>query len=243
MTAAWAKAKQILYWSWSTLSIYRLCPRKAKYKVIDKLKEPGSPALDKGNAVHKAGELYMRGAYDEVPEQFLLFKKEMIAFKKAGAKPEVSWAWDNQWVRCKSDDFARAWLRIKIDLQHWNAKTKTLTIIDYKTGKDHSEDDDNKEQMRLYFLGALLTYPDAKKVITELWYLEHFTRARQEYIVKPGTLEAEKKYWGKQVAKMLSDKVVEDEDGKRLAGFEATPSAFACRYCHYRKANGGPCEN
>ena len=43
-------------WSYSRLTTWEQCPLKAKLKYIDGLKEPGSPAMDRGTAIHKDAE-------------------------------------------------------------------------------------------------------------------------------------------------------------------------------------------
>jgi len=48
-------------WSYSSLDTYTQCPRRFYHKYILREKEPPSPALDRGNAVHKACESYLKG--------------------------------------------------------------------------------------------------------------------------------------------------------------------------------------
>ena len=40
-------------WSYSRLSCYEKCPKQAEFKFIKKIKEPGSPAMDRGKDMHK----------------------------------------------------------------------------------------------------------------------------------------------------------------------------------------------
>lgn len=223
---AWARATQILYWSWSVFAKYTSCPYKAKMEVLYKIKTPDGPAMDRGNVVHVEGDQWHKGKLRKLPESFAKFAKEMKEFKAAKADSEVSWAWDVKWERCAGDDFKRAWLRIRVDLLWWDAPNKVLHIVDYKTGKDHSTEEDNKEQLRLYRLGGLLMYPDAGRIISELWYVDHGTVAREVCLVTKASLPTEKKYWLKQTRAMLVDK-----------GFAPTPSANACKWCWFKKDN------
>ena len=40
-------------WSYSRLSCFEKCPKQAEFKFVKKLKEPGSPAMDRGKHIHK----------------------------------------------------------------------------------------------------------------------------------------------------------------------------------------------
>ena len=62
-----AVAQRITSWSFSRWNVYNTCPAQAKYKFIDKLPEPGSPAMDRGSAIHKGVEQYILGAAAKPP--------------------------------------------------------------------------------------------------------------------------------------------------------------------------------
>lgn len=224
------KATQFISWSWSAFSTWRQCAFKAKLKQIDKLKEPGNAAMDRGDTIHKEGQAFLIGALDEVPVSFILFSKKLFQLRKNKAVAEASWAWTKLWVRCAATDWANAWLRIKVDAHFFDKRTKTVTLVDFKSGKDHSQSDDNKEQMELYELGVMLMYPEAKTIVTLLWYVDHGTEAKKVVAVGPKTLEAAKKAWEKKVTPMMNDKY-----------FPKQPSRL-CDWCHFRKSNGGPCD-
>ena len=51
---------RITSWSFSRWSCYSSCPYKAKLKFIDKLKEPGSPQMDRGTVIHELAEHYVK---------------------------------------------------------------------------------------------------------------------------------------------------------------------------------------
>src|SRR3546814_12779240 len=47
---------QIKYWSFSLYNTHKQCPLKAKLNAVDKIKEPGNDAMQRGNDVHKLCE-------------------------------------------------------------------------------------------------------------------------------------------------------------------------------------------
>src|SRR3546814_9340083 len=52
---------QIKYWSFSLYNTHKQCPLKAKLNAVDKIKEPGNDAMQRGNDVHKLCEDYIKG--------------------------------------------------------------------------------------------------------------------------------------------------------------------------------------
>ena len=59
----------ITQWSYSTWQTYNQCPRKAFYKKVRKLQEPGSPQMERGTQVHQLAQDYVEGKADSLPEQ------------------------------------------------------------------------------------------------------------------------------------------------------------------------------
>lgn len=53
--------KKLTSWSFSRWSVYDQCPAKAKYKFIDKLKEPDALPLQRGSIIHKQAECFIKG--------------------------------------------------------------------------------------------------------------------------------------------------------------------------------------
>ena len=45
-------------WSYSAYALYDQCPAKYRYAKIDKLPEPRSEALERGDRIHKEVEAY-----------------------------------------------------------------------------------------------------------------------------------------------------------------------------------------
>jgi CRISPR/Cas system-associated exonuclease Cas4 (RecB family) len=249
-----AKLVQITAWSYSRLGDYEKCPALAKFKHIDKLKEPGGPAMDKGNRVHGLAQVWVTGKMPtdtwgmtpallaelrtfaaklkgaRIPPELERFEKEFEILRKAKATAEENWCFRDDWTATRYDDWNRVWLRVKTDAHYLEVAKKgrrretTVHIIDYKTGREYPE---HVKQRSLYALGAFLKYPDAVRAVAEHWYLEAGVERKTEYAA--ADLEDLKAEWSDKTTALLNDTT-----------FAPRPGAY-CQYCHFRKAQGGPC--
>jgi hypothetical protein len=196
---------------------------RAKYKFVDKMKEPSSFAAERGTEVHKMGENYLLGKITGVPAGFNNFKDELKGLKALGATPEGMVSFDSKWrVLPKDAPYEKKWLISVLDATVRDKKTST--IVDYKTGKIYP--DDHKEQGELYALGELMQ--GAEKVDVEMWYLD------QNHIEPYQYLKKEK-------AKLLKKWKTRGDEMISATEFPATPSKEACQWCHFAKKKEGPC--
>jgi len=232
-------AANITAWSYSRWACYQECPRKAMFKFIDKLPEPGSTAMDRGSAMHALTEELITGKISGKPEDAAKaeafrdefkrvvlpnIKKDATVAKKGKPVAECEWAFTTQWT--PTSWFGRdAWCRIKTDLV-FTAK-KELTIVDHKTGKRREEQ--HQGQLSLYALGGFIMYPAVDRINTAIWYLDagapNLTSGYDR-----DELPDIKNAWLDKTRPMLTDTVYAPRPGNY------------CRWCHFRKANGGPCE-
>ena len=161
-----------------------------------------------------------------------LIKRLRPLYKKTKLTVEATWAFTKDWFITTYDDWSGCALRIKVDVAEHGGTV--LKVYDWKTGKFREEkNDEYVEQLELYALGALLMFPILTEVQTQLVCVEHgltyptqngyltFTRADVPRLTK---------LWEKRTKAMLND-----------AKFAPRPSRD-CAYCHFRKANGGPCK-
>lgn len=225
-------------WSFSRWSVYNQCPAKAKYKFIDKLQEPGSPAMDRGSSIHKEAENYVLGSGKLVPENLVKHKEFFVEMRdRRSRKPdfvevETTWAYTKDWGMTAWNDWTGCRLRVKVDLAvRAEEDPEMLAVVDIKTGR-YSPDkhQEYKLQLELYALGALLKYPEVREVRPSLLYTDegrHF--APPEIRSSQKDLTRLKKSWEKRVEPMLSDTLFNPRPGNH------------CRWCHYRNSNGGPC--
>lgn len=215
-------------WSFSRWNTYQQCPLKAKFLYIDKLKEPDNPAQARGTAIHKMAEDFVTGKLKSLPTELSFFKAEFQKLKKLQAKVELSWAFTSSWAPTGWFD-KNAWCRVKLDALV--VKAGMLVLIDYKTGRQYPEHED---QLGLYALGGFCAMPSAREIETQDWYLDkEKLKTGQERIlggdfIKDQTEEL-KDTWADNTRVMLTD-----------TKFLPKPSD-KCRFCHFRKANGGPC--
>ncbi len=218
-------------WSFSRYNDWVLCPFKAKLKHIMKLKEPGSPAMERGSEIHKLAENFVKmKAKDPCPPELATFEEEFRYLQAKGVGVETQWAFTSAWTSTGWFD-RDAWCRLVVDL-HWvedlAAGGKRLILVDHKTGKINV---DHEEQLSLYALGGLLKYPDVTEVKIELWYLDHGeVRPEGEKVYLRADLGNLKKTWDRRVKPMLVDTQFKPRPGD------------ACRWCHWKAAKGGPCK-
>lgn len=241
MTAAKVVSlNKVTSWSFSRYSLYRQCPAKFKYKVLDRLPEPSSPALDRGAAIHTQAEHYLKGATRRLPAELKLFSDTFKDLRKrvkqddASVVVEDTWAFTQAWEPTRWDDWTNCWLRIKLDCAHVEADD-TLVVSDWKTGKAPRQDlkQEYLEQLELYALGALLTFKSITEVRPRLVYLDSGTvypDPRMPVVYVPADVPALQRTWLKRVKPLFSDKI-----------FAPKPNDKCC-WCAYSRSKGGPCK-
>lgn len=251
--------KQFTSWSYSRYRDYKRCPAFAKYKHLDKLPEPSSPAMARGSAIGAMAEDYVNGKLRNLPAELYAFKPHFEAarglFKKGGVYVEESWCFDNQWRPIKHafpldskgemnwGAFKEAdwtawrsiWLRVKMDLCGVDKGVNVLRPVDHKTGKYRENDIGSYlEQLEIYSLGGMLQFPDVVGASPELWFLDadvnYPSVNREEIYYDRKELPRLQKIWMARVQPMFKDTT-----------FRPTPNA-KCTYCTYSKAKGGPCK-
>lgn len=232
------KANVVTSWSFSRYQDYQSCPAKFKYKHLEKLAEPPSAAMARGTAIHKMAEDYTNGKLRTLPKDLALFKEEFARLRKQQVKGvEEQWAFKSDWTLTSWNDWTGCWLRVKLDVHYTNVEHNALVPIDHKTGKFREEK--NAEyllQLDLYGTAGLVQVPTVDVVSPRLWYLDqgrvYPDPERDEPEIEFLRKDAKdmRKKWEARVKKMFADRA-----------FNPTPGD-ACRFCHYRKSNGGPCK-
>lgn len=225
---ATAKTGLITAWSFSRLNDYRKCPKFAFFKHVRKLKEPGSKAMDRGSEIDQMATDFLQGKLKRCPPELANFQEEFSELRKSkNITTQEQWAFTADWRETGWFD-GDAWLRIKTDLYRINLKTNIMLLVDNKTGQER---ENHGEQVELYGLGGLLKNPDIAGVDARIWYLDSgVEKPETEKIYIHADLPRLKTYWLKQTKPMLTDRV-----------FKEAPSN-ACNWCHFRKANNGPCK-
>lgn len=227
----------ITSWSFSRYKTYARCPARAKYLYVERRREPGSPAMERGNVIHKLAEDYVRGRVARLPKELRLFDAFFRRTRNlAKAMPdavvtETTWAFKKDWSRTTWDDWTGCRLRVKLDLAV--VEDGVVDVVDHKTGRYSPQWNlnDYVEQVELYALASLFVYPDLN-VTPRLLFLDQdvvHPPPDAPVVYTPKDRARLRKKWEVRVRPMLADKT-----------FAPRPSNM-CRFCSFRKEAGGPC--
>jgi len=227
-------------WSFSRYSDYKACPLKFKLKHIDRNKEPGNAAMDRGANIHTMAENYIKGKLAKLPPELSTFAPEFkqlkTLFKKRAQSMVVedNWAFTKDWDETAWDNWTQCFLRIKLDCAHHTDET-TLVVTDWKTGKFREEkNEEYVEQLELYALAALILHPHLTEVRPRLAYTDEgvvYPEEDSPMIFTQDDVPHLKKLWAQRIKPMFADKK-----------FAPRPNA-SCRYCWFgqsKKDAGGP---
>jgi putative RecB family exonuclease len=251
-----AAAKKLTAWSYSRFSDYRKCPLMARYKHIDKIKEPDNEHQARGTIIHKEAELWSTGktsatvkvagaerivkvSKTKIPKSLECFKAEFAHLRKIkrSLATEQQVGFDAKWELTEwFDSDAREKglplpvIRVTMDCRYVydGDHGRTMKIIDYKTGQVREE---NKEQLSLYGAAGFVLDSTIDAVEAELWYLD---QGHLEPLVYKRADDADRlrEEWDKKTKKMLTD-----------VQFRPTPSNM-CTFCWFgqkkKASSNGP---
>lgn len=221
--------------SHSRMKTHEGCPRKAMYKFIQKLKEPGNEAMERGLKLHKDLENYVisltqdkkvnrniphDGVYKIISSSILEAIKGRW-FETKEVLPEQQVAFDKDW-NVTSWFGPAAWMRVVYDLSIYEKDKSHAELWDYKSGKVY---DDHDQQADLYALSAFKQGYEA--VTVKFFYLD-------KDIVQPYNYDQSEVPALEEAVQERAEKVTSDRT------FPTNPS-WRCKYCHFRRDNGGPC--
>lgn len=118
--------------SYSKLTDFEQCPRRAKMKHIDKIAEKKAPAAERGTEIHQKAEDFVRGLIQDMPHELLKFETEFNILQREFPKGNVSlegeWGFDKDWY---PTEYKTAWLRMKADGVFFKT-IRHAVVIDYK---------------------------------------------------------------------------------------------------------------
>lgn len=261
-------AQPLRSWSPSTLKAYEECALRLRYEKIERLcqkcfggevvkrngvqactkcRQPPPPegeALAKGNVIHKAAELYIRGlppynaASPKIPDGLKnpkvakLLKVLRQGYKDRVVRVELELAFTSMWkpTDWRSSD---AWVRMKMDVIHL-AGGGVVRVLDWKTGR--FKPGDFEDPLNTYAVGALTAglgqRAEAQLVFTEEGQFVPKTapKAGDAGWLDVKDLKKAQKEWEARVKPMLTD-----------TSFSPRPGDY-CRYCPFSRNKGGPCE-
>lgn len=215
-------------WSYSRLSTYESCPRRAKFLYIQKLPQADSPAMERGSRIHEQAEKYLKGTA-ELPNTAVWqpWKEDMLSLRIAGYEAEKNIAFDSNWNVCEYFG-PSTWVRMRMDA---TGITHCPEAIDYKTGRPYHT---HAEQAELYGIAAYLTAPDpedVEEVLVSFWYLDIPNIIERTYHADeiPGLQDK----WTARANVMLTDTEFKPN------GCKASCGKFSG--CEFAANNGGQC--
>lgn len=230
--------KRITAWGPSRLALYNDCPAKAKYKHIDKLPDPGGPAMVRGNKIHAAAEAYIwkrtnvRHPDLKHAKIMALLRQLRKAASEKRVRTELEIALNKQWKPCEWLA-PEVYVRIKLDVVLFSKDGTSAEVIDWKTGKAYTagEKPEYVDQLSQYSVILMSAFPKLGRVESRLV----FTDAGQEVQVPEGNLArdnlaAAQRHWDMAAKPLLTDTLFKPKPGR------------SCAYCPYSANKGGPCQ-
>lgn len=223
-------AKAPTSWSYSRYSEHDRCAASYKYKYIDKLPEPESPALERGSEVHKTLAQYVRGdiprmnPYDTAPVPgWTYFGRLLDQLRDMDPLVEQDWGFTDSWK--PTGWFAKdTWLRTKLDAA-LIYEDGTADVVDYKTGKKRPE---HAKQAELYAISVMCRYAQVHSVTVRYWYIDSGEEAVFRF--SRTSLKELLAKWTERAERMLRDKLLAPNPG------------IHCRWCPFSASKGGPCK-
>jgi len=209
-------------YSYSSIKTYEECPAKYKFSRILRLPQPSGPAAERGTLIHAEIEEALNGGLVLLSADVEHLANSIEVWRKSGAQSELEFAFDKHWheVSYKSDS---AIFRGIIDL--YMEHDDQAVVIDFKTGKER----DYQDQVKVYSAAILATKPHINSVRNIIEFIDQ--KKTKEYVpVRRENLSELKSLLIGRLMAVELDKI-----------YAPNPNQF-CRWCHYRKDNGGPCK-
>lgn len=214
-------------WSFSRWQTHTQCPLKYKLQFVDKAPYKQSPAMARGDKVHKGIASFIMKQAPAMPAEVATpFQQDLIMTIKEdfpSAMVEQKWGFSKRWNTTPWMG-KEVWLRSILDVGLLY-DDHTAEVIDWKTGKKYGSNDD---QVELFALTTMMKFrEDAQRVTTRLVYID----AGVEDVAEFNIAEREKLLdkWNGNANRMLSD-----------TQFFPRPND-KCMFCDFAKSKGGPC--
>lgn len=215
-------------WSYTRLQCYESCAFQYKCRHIDKLDEPKSEQMWRGIKVHNELAKFLDGTERMCPPSAGSFTDLMHELKGMNPVVEQKWAFDRRW---RPTGYFQKNVRVRMTCDvSMIYDDNTAEVIDHKTGKYRPDDQDAYiDQLTLFAGGLVKLMPQVQEVTARLWYVDTGDEEIMEF-TKREALD------GLSDLEERADKMLE------VRRFPPNPS-WKCRYCHFRRENGGPCEH
>lgn len=209
-------------YSYSAVKLYEQCPSRYKFSRIDRLQEPSGDAATRGSLIHSEIEAIIKGELPLVSDVVQYLVPQLNKWKLSNAQSEMQFAIDDKWNLVDYKD-KNAWFRGVIDL--YFEENDVATVLDFKTGKER----DYSDQVIVYAAIVLATKPHINRVNLAIEFLDSQKNVQYARITRD-ELGKYKDELANRINTINKDNI-----------FAANPSGL-CKFCHFRKSNGGPCK-
>jgi len=216
---------RITAWSYSRFADYSKCPQLAKFKHVDKIREPENDAMRRGSVVHDTAAAILRGDHPGPLDvrAWDAFAPLFEELRKLEPVVEQQWGYTKQWL--PTGWFGNdTWFRSVLDAAVLYADN-TVDVVDHKTGKPSPS---HAEQAELYAISVFIRYPAVQSATVRYWYLD--LGSESVYRFERSALAGMITQWEKKVGPMLNDTVFAPKPGQH------------CNWCYQAKSKGGACK-
>lgn len=220
-------SSKVTAWSYSRLSSYEQCPLQFYEKFIAKsVPTDDSPAMKRGNEIHKGLAAYLDRKAEGVPRDALVFPRCEQVIQEIHAFPdkvvEQQWGFTANWQ--PTGWFGKdTWFRSILDVGLLY-EDKTCEAVDWKTGKKYGS---NMDQMKSQAVAMLQRYRQMTNVTVRLVYLDSGDEDIAE--IKKHEAPSIQQDFERRVGKLMNDTV-----------FAPRPND-KCRFCPIARSKGGKC--
>lgn len=212
-------------WSFSRWQAHQQCPLKYKLQFVDKAPFKQTPAMARGNNIHKHMAEYLVGRGPLPKEVVDGWQQDFYAAMRDHENKvvEQKWGFSDRWIT--TGWMAKhVWLRSILDVGVFYSDN-TMEVVDHKTGKKYG---DNSDQMELFALATMAKFHDqASRVKTRLVYIDACEEDEDMYEARDYQKLVDK--WTARANAMLNDRQWLPKPNDK------------CKWCDFARSKGGQC--
>ena len=210
-------------YSYSAIKLYEQCPLKYKLTRIDHLVEPSGDAANRGKTIHAEIEAILKGGLNLLSDDIKHLEEKLSNWIKVNGQSELPVGINDKWepVDFDAEDVM---FRGIIDL-FIKEESGRATVLDFKTGKHR----DYSDQVSVYSTVILSTMPDVDTVENVIEFIDLAKTDKYKPVTRSDLPRLQLQLKGRITA-IEKDKI-----------YAPNPSVL-CKWCHFRKSNGGPCK-
>ena len=210
-------------YSYSAIKLYEQCPLKYKLTRIDHLVEPSGDAANRGKTSHAEIEAILKGGLNLLSDDIKHLEEKLSNWIKVNGQSELPVGINDKWepVDFNAEDVM---FRGIIDL-FIKEESGRATVLDFKTGKHR----DYSDQVSVYSTVVLSTMPDVDTVENVIEFIDLAKTDKYKPVTRSDLPRLQLQLKGRITA-IEKDKI-----------YAPNPSVL-CKWCHFRKSNGGPCK-